>query len=251
MSQIAKRWSEYGEGVSAIREYILAPSILTADFWALGGAADAARRAGARYLHFDVMDGHFVDNISFGIPVLSSVRRHTDMLLDVHLMVKTPARFLEAFAKHGADIVSVHIEALERGEIRECIDKIRALGKRASLALSPNTPVEAVFPYAGEVDMALIMSVAPGYGGQELLPFTLKKAEALADYVSKHGFGTDIEMDGGIELSNLRSVLDAGVNVVVAGSALFGAADIAAEAGRFMEVLRGYEEGRLCVTDSR
>ncbi|MDR1664184.1 MAG: ribulose-phosphate 3-epimerase [Clostridiales bacterium] len=196
----------------------LAPSLLAADFSKL--ESELQDIADAHYLHLDVMDGHFVPNISFGAPVIRRLRPLTGLIFDVHLMISHPLKYLEMFAEAGADILNVHVEA--RDDIAECIKKIRALSKRAAVTVKPETPVEAVFPYLGPLDMALIMSVEPGFGGQPFMPEALRKAETLASYATRHGLEIDIEMDGGIDVSNVSDVLNAGVSTVVAGSAVFG-----------------------------
>ena len=222
--------------------YKLAPSILSADFTALGTVLAATEKAGAHYIHFDVMDGHFVPNISFGVPVLSSVRQCTKLIFDVHLMIENPEKYLEPFAKAGADIISVHFEALKEEErLNGCIQKIKNLNKKVGIVINPHTPLEPILPYVSQVDMVLIMSVEPGFGGQSLLPFTLGKAERLAKFIQLENLKTDIEMDGGIDMTNLRNVLNAGVNVVVAGTSVFGVADINFGIKRFIETFASFD----------
>lgn len=208
--------------------YKLAPSLLAANFSHLGDDIAAVSRAGAHYIHFDVMDGCFVPNISFGTPVLGGIRPLTALPFDVHLMVERPSRLLDLFAQNGADILNVHMEAAD--DIPACVRRIHALGKKAAVTLKPGTPVAAVYPLAEETDMVLLMSVEPGFGGQAFLPETLRKAETLAGFAIHHGLSFDIEMDGGIGLNNVRPILDAGVNVVVVGSALFAGAVTETEA---------------------
>ena len=225
--------------------YKLAPSMLAADFTNLGAALGQIEKAGAYYVHFDVMDGSFVPNISFGIPVLSSIRHCTGLHFDAHLMIINPERHLEAFAKAGADLITVHLEAFEQeSDLLACLEKIQNLGKDVGLAISPNTSVERLIKYAEHINLALIMSVEPGFGGQGLLPFTLNKAEQLANFIAQNNLAVDIQMDGGIDHNNLSSVLDAGVNVVVAGSSVFGAADIGQSVGKFLETFESYEARR-------
>ena len=219
----------------------LAPSILAADFTQLGAVLKTVEKAGADYIHFDVMDGRFVPNISFGVPVLKSIRGCTKLAFDVHLMIMEPEKYLEPFAKAGADLISVHWEAVPvGGGLTGCIQKIKALGKRAGVVINPHTPLESILPFVEQVDLVLIMSVEPGFGGQSLMPFTLDKAERLANFIELEGLKTEIEMDGGIDMSNLRSVLDAGVNVVVAGTSVFGVSDIAKGVRGFLEVFSEY-----------
>lgn len=223
----------------------LAPSILAADFSQLGIALKTIEDAGAHYVHFDVMDGRFVPNISFGMPVLSSIRHCTKLEFDVHLMIMEPEKYLEPFAKAGADLISVHWEAMGNSEnqMLHCIHEIKRLGKRAGVVISPHTSLDSILPFVEQVDLVLIMSVEPGFGGQALMPFTLDKTERLANFVQQKGLKTEIEMDGGIDMTNLRSVLDAGVNVVVAGSSVFGAVDIAQGVKGFLETFASDKSG--------
>jgi len=219
-------------------EYILAPSILAADFKTLGQEMKKTAQNGAAYLHFDVMDGMFVPSISFGMPVLASIRGVTEQVMDVHLMVKEPIRYIEAFQKAGADLVTVHVEACE--DVRATIEKIRSLGLKAGLSICPETEVSAVEPYLKDVDMVLVMSVHPGFGGQKFIPEALDKIRRLREMVNAQKLCVDIEVDGGIYLSNVREVLRAGANVIVAGSAVFGG-DPEKNTRDFMEILREYE----------
>lgn len=221
--------------------YKLAPSILSADFARLGGCIQAAETAGAHLIHFDVMDGLFVPNISFGVPVLRSIRPVTRLPFDVHLMITHPLRYLEPFAEAGADMLNVHCEAAD--DVSACLRRIRELGKKAAVTVNPGTPVSAIFPVAELIDMALVMSVEPGFGGQAFNPDALRKTETLANYFVKHGLAADIEIDGGITLHNARAALDAGVNVLVAGSAVFGATDSETTA-RVCDFLSVLEERR-------
>ncbi|MCL1998734.1 MAG: ribulose-phosphate 3-epimerase [Turicibacter sp.] len=222
--------------------YKLAPSILSADFTALGGALIAVEKAGAHYIHFDVMDGHYVPNITFGPPILKSIRRASKLVFDVHLMITNPIKYIETFVKAGADIITVHLETMKNEEeLTNCIAKIREHKALPGIALNPHTKLDAVFPFVSQVEMILVMSVEPGFGGQSLLPFTLGKAEKLAKFITNEGLKTDIEMDGGIDLLNLRRVLDAGVNVVVAGTSVFGATDINFGVKRFLETFASYD----------
>ena len=219
-------------------EYILAPSILAADFKNLGQEMKKTEENGARYLHFDVMDGMFVPSISFVMPVLASIKDGTSQTMDVHLMVQEPIRYVEAFQKAGADILTVHLEACE--DVKATIDKIRECGMKVGLSICPETEAEALKPYLKEVDMILVMSVHPGFGGQKFIPESLEKIRKVREMIEEQGLSVDVEVDGGIYLTNVREVLEAGVNVVVAGSAVFKG-EPEQNTKEFMEILRDYE----------
>lgn len=198
---------------------ILSPSILSADFWKLGEDIKAVEEAGVPYLHVDVMDGLFVPSISYGMPVLQSIRPNTKLFLDVHLMIQEPERYVEEFAACGADLVNFHIEATK--DVRKTIALIRGTGKKVGITIKPGTPVSEVVPYLELVDMVLIMTVEPGFGGQKLIPECLDKVAELRKIVTENGFSVDIEVDGGISADNVENAIAAGANVIVAGSAVF------------------------------
>ena len=205
----------------------IAPSILSADFCDLD--REIRRVASADCLHVDVMDGMFVPNITVGVPVVASIRRHTQMFLDVHLMVEKPVRFVEAFAKAGADLLSVHLEADLPPGIREALRAMEANGVKKALALRPITAAEAVLPYLEEgLDMILVMTVEPGFGGQKFMTGQMDKLRTLRGYIDRLCPTCDLEVDGGVNLETARLVTGAGANVLVAGSAVYGADDPAA-----------------------
>ena len=197
----------------------LSPSILAADFNCLGEQIRQVREAGAEFLHFDVMDGLFVPSISFGLPVLESIRKNTDLFLDVHLMIKEPIRYVKEFAEAGADLITVHFEACEN--CRETLQAIRALNKKAGLSVKPATPVEVIREFLDDTDLILIMSVEPGFGGQKFLPDAMTRIGQARELLTKAGSRALLEVDGGITLSNVQEVLRAGADTIVAGSAVF------------------------------
>lgn len=219
-------------------KYIMAPSILSADFKALGEQIRSTEESGAEYLHFDVMDGMFVPSISFGMPVLKSIRSATNQIMDAHLMVEEPVRYVEAFKEAGAEIVTVHLEACEN--VDATIEKIRECNMRVGLSICPETSEEKLESYLSKIDMALVMCVHPGFGGQKFIPESLDKIRRIRSMINAQSLNVDIQVDGGIYLHNVRDVLDAGANVIVAGSAVFNG-DPAENTKKFVEILRSYE----------
>ncbi len=217
----------------------IAPSILSADFARLADEIKAAEEGGASMLHIDVMDGHFVPNITIGLPVVRSLRKTTDMKLDCHLMITEPGRFAEEFVKAGADVISVHIEA--DPHLNRTLTSIRSAGALAGIAINPATPLsmlEEALPYA---DLVLVMSVNPGFGGQAFIPESTAKVRRLRRMIDDSGLPVRIEIDGGIDGENIMSVVEAGAEIIVAGSAVFGRGDAAA-------AVRGlYEKGTVWV----
>ena len=199
---------------------IISPSILAADFNILGEQIQEVEKSGAEYLHIDVMDGMFVPSISFGMPVIASIRKNSGLVFDVHLMIEEPIRYIEEFAKLGADSITFHLEAA--GErIKETIDKIHTLGCKVGLSIKPATPITALLPYLESVDMILIMTVEPGFGGQKYIQASTQKIKDLRGVLTEKGLPLDIQVDGGITAENIFEVTQAGANVIVAGSAVF------------------------------
>ena len=203
----------------------IAPSILSADFAKLGAEVEDIRLGGADYVHFDVMDGRFVPNISIGIPVLKSLRAATDMFIDAHLMILEPVRYAEDFCRVGADLVNFHVESDRAENIFSAIEKTRALGKKTGVTLKPGTGAEAVLPFIEQVDLVLVMTVEPGFGGQSFMSDVLPKIETIRGYIEHLNPCCELEVDGGIDKNTAALVKAAGANVLVAGSSVFKAAD--------------------------
>lgn len=213
----------------------LAPSILSADFAALGEAVTLVEAAGAPFIHVDVMDGHFVPNITIGALVAKSLRKHIKGVMDVHLMIENPDQYLQDFKDAGADIVTVHYEVSRH--IHRTLQTIRSLGMKSGLSLNPGTPVEVIECLLDEIDMVLIMSVNPGFGGQSFIPYALEKVKAVKELAKKHNKELLIQVDGGVGLHNVKEVVEAGANVVVAGSAVFGAEDVTKAVQEFIALM--------------
>lgn len=212
----------------------LAPSILSADFSRLGEELSLLEKNGVTMLHIDVMDGMFVPSISLGFPVIESIRKKSGMIFDVHLMIKEPERYVERFAESGADIITVHAEACLH--LHRTVGQIKGLGKKCGVALNPATPLSALDYVLEDVDMVLLMTVNPGFGGQKFIPAMYEKIRTLREQITAKGLSVDIEVDGGIKTSNTREAIEAGANVLVAGSAAFEG-DIEANVREFMSLL--------------
>ena len=211
---------------------ILAPSLLAADFARLGEQMRMIDQAGAHYFHYDVMDGQFVPNISMGLPVLQSIRKVTKKKLDVHLMIRNPERYISDFSDAGADILTVHAETCTH--LDQVVRDIKREGILAGVALNPSTPLSVLDYVLPEVDMVLIMTVNPGYGGQKMIPYTLDKVRELRGIIQRRGLSTDIEVDGGVKIDNVDQFLNAGANVIVSGSGIFKG-DLAGNVEAFLE----------------
>lgn len=214
----------------------LSPSILSADFSRLGEQIKELDEAGAQYVHIDVMDGMFVPSISFGMPVIRAIRGCSDRIFDVHLMIEEPGRYIADFAEPGADLITVHAESCKH--LDRTIESIKERGLLAGVALNPATPVSAISCLLEKVDMVLIMTVNPGFGGQKLIPYTVDKVRELKQLLDEKGLKTDIEVDGGINLSNVREVMEAGANIIVAGSAVFNG-NVTENTENFLKIING------------
>ena len=214
---------------------ILSPSLLSADVGNLAAELSALEAAGLRWVHWDVMDGRFVPNITFGQHVIRQLRKRSGLFFDVHLMIEEPGRYIDDLAEVGADLITVHAEACKH--LDRTIEAIKEKGLLAGVALNPATPLSAIEWILPKVDMVLIMSVNPGFGGQKLIPYTVEKVRALKKMIDERGLKTDIEVDGGVNLENVTEVMDAGANIIVAGSAVFKG-DISENVERFLDVLK-------------
>ena len=222
-------------------KYILSASILAADCTILGEQIKAAADAGAQYIHVDVMDGWFVPSMSFGIPMVKSLRKATDKVFDVHLMVQEPERYINEFAECGANIITVHAEACTH--LDRCLDEIHGVGCKAGVALNPATPLCMLDHILSKTDMVLIMTVNPGFGGAKYVEEMTEKISTLRERINQKGYPIDIQVDGGIHMGTLRTVLDAGANVIVAGSAIYGkGGSVKENVQRFLDVMREYEK---------
>ncbi|MBQ6555210.1 MAG: ribulose-phosphate 3-epimerase [Firmicutes bacterium] len=215
--------------------YKLSPSLLSCDFTRLGEEVKLLEKNNVPYIHIDVMDGLFVPNISIGIPVVECLDKITDCVLDTHLMIVEPERYIEQFAAAGSDIINFHFEACK--DCGAAIDKIHSLGKKAGLTIKPKTSWKEIIPFLDKIDLVLVMSVEPGFGGQGFIEETLENVKGLAGYKKEHNLDFELEIDGGVKTDNLQKVIDAGAEVIVAGSAIFKG-DVEANIRAFMEILK-------------
>lgn len=212
---------------------ILSPSILSCDFSCLEQQILQAEQGGAQYLHLDVMDGHFVPNLSFGLPVIGDLRKKSNMIFDVHLMISNPEQYIERFAEAGADIITFHAEATPHSH--RVLQQIHECGKKAGIALNPSTHESCLSYVLNDADLVLLMSVNPGFGGQKYIPEITEKIRRVKEMIGSRQI--DLEVDGGVGLGNVKEVLDAGANVIVAGSAVFGQGDVKGTVERFLEIM--------------
>lgn len=219
--------------------YILAPSLLAADFNRLGEQIKETEQCGAQYLHIDVMDGIFVPSISFGMPLIQSIRPTSRQFFDVHLMIVEPERYIKEFAACGADGITFHLEATK--EPQQVIEQIHSYGIQAGISIKPGTPLEEVFPYVSQVEMMLMMSVEPGFGGQAYIPESTERIARMKQYITENRLETKLEVDGGIDAGNVSEVIQAGADIFVAGSAVFRNAAITENIDKFMKIFKGRE----------
>lgn len=220
---------------------IISPSVLAADFSRLGEDVNKVYKAGAQYIHLDVMDGIFVPNLSFGPPVIASLRKVTDIFFDVHLMITQPQRYIKDYVDAGADLITFHYESCFAP--KEVIKQIKSFGVKAAVSIKPATSPEAIFPLLEDLDMVLVMTVEPGFGGQKMIPETIEKVRVIREYANARGIDIDIQVDGGITPENLKYATAAGANVIVAGSAIFKAEDPAKVISDMIKVGEDYPFG--------
>ncbi|MBD5393366.1 MAG: ribulose-phosphate 3-epimerase [Lachnospiraceae bacterium] len=220
--------------------HILAPSVLAADFNILGRQIKETEEQGAEYLHIDVMDGIFVPSISFGMPLIKSIRETSRQFFDVHLMIVDPIRYIKEFAECGADGITFHLEAAK--DVDAVIERIHEFGLKAGISIKPGTPLNAVYPYLTKVEMVLLMSVEPGFGGQVFMPEAYDRIRQLRNYINENDLPVKIEVDGGVGKKNVREVIAAGTDICVAGSAVFKKRSISENISYFMEAFQEYDE---------
>lgn len=217
---------------------MLSPSMLSIDFTKIGEQLEMIEGVGTPCIHLDVMDGVFVPNISFGLSVIQGIRKASNMIFDTHLMIVEPEKYIEDFRRAGADIINFHLEATK--DPMAVIQQIKATGAKAGMTIKPKTSVESLFPYLKELDMVLVMTVEPGFGGQKFMEDQVPKIKQLADWKKELGLSYEIEVDGGITQDNVRTVLEAGATMIVAGSAVFAKEDIGRAAMDFLEIFKEY-----------